>query len=220
MSDSRVPDERAGQATGEVAREFLRNVYDLSTQADTDEYYAEWAGTYDAELTQQGYQTPGRCADALRRFVALDAPVLDIGCGTGLSGTAFASAGFTNLTGTDVNAAMLAIAEAADVYRTTWVTDIDDPFPFPPGTYAAIAAVGVIGVGAAPASLLGAALGALRPGGHLVFSYNDHALTHPGFSGALHDAVASGTAQELLAEHGVHIEGLGSSSTVFVLQRR
>jgi hypothetical protein len=134
--------------------DFLEQVYNLASQDDTDSYYSRWAATYDDELTRQGYRTPSRCADALRDFVALDAPVLDIGCGTGLSGSAFAAVGFTNLTGTDVNAEMLAVADAAGIYRASWVTDLDDPFPFSVGTYAAIAAVGVIGVGAAPASVL------------------------------------------------------------------
>jgi predicted TPR repeat methyltransferase len=216
VSGNSSPDDLAAAGSGA----FLRNVYDLSTQADTDEYYTEWAATYSDELTREGYLTPGRCADALRRFVALDARVLDIGCGTGLSGAAFATVGFTDLSGTDVNAEMLAVAEATGIYGSTWVTDVDDPFPFTRGTYAAIAAVGVIGVGAAPASLLGHALGALQPGGYLVFSYNDHALDTPEYRQALDDAVASGTAEQIFAEHGVHIEGLDSSSTVFVLQRR
>ncbi len=81
VSGDQTPVGHAGKAAGE----FLRNVYDLSTQADTDEYYTEWAATYSAELTQQGYRTPGRCAEALRQFVALDAPVLDIGLDIGPS---------------------------------------------------------------------------------------------------------------------------------------
>jgi predicted TPR repeat methyltransferase len=206
-----------GDPTGRT--EYLRNVYNLATQADTDEYYTQWAASYDDELTRQGYQTPRRCAEALRRFVEPDAAVLDIGCGTGLSGAALASAGLTDLVGTDVNAQMLDVARAAGIYRRTWVTDIDDPFPFPRGAYDAIAAVGVIGVGAAPASLLRLALEALAIGGRLVFSYNDHALAVPEFTDALVDVVSSGLAEQEFAEHGTHIEGLGSMSTVFVLRR-
>ncbi|WP_395152124.1 class I SAM-dependent DNA methyltransferase [Ilumatobacter sp.] len=199
--------------------EYLRNVYDLATQADTDAYYTQWAASYDDELTRQGYQTPRRCADALRRFVASDATVLDIGCGTGLSGAALASAGLTDLVGTDVNAEMLDVARVAGIYRDTWVTDIDDPFPFARGTYNAIAAVGVIGVGAAPASLLRQSLEALAADGRLVFSYNDHALEVPEFTDALTDVISSGLAEQEFAEHGTHIEGLGSMSTVYVLRR-
>jgi predicted TPR repeat methyltransferase len=143
-------------------------VYDLATQADTDAYYTRWAASYDDELTRQGYQTPRRCADALRRLVASDASVLDIGCGTGLSGAALAAAGFTNLAGTDVNAEMLDVARVAGIYRDTWVTDIEDPFPF---------------------------------------------------TDALTDVVSSGLAEQEFTEHGIHIKGLGSMSTVFVLRR-
>lgn len=206
-----------GDRTGE--NEYLRNVYNLATQADTDEYYTKWAASYDDELTRQGYQTPQRCAEALRRFVAPDAAVLDIGCGTGLSGAALASVGLTDLVGTDVNAKMLDVARAAGIYRHTWVTDVDDPFPFARGTYDAIAAVGVIGVGAAPASLLRLSLEALAIGGRMVFSYNDHALEVPEFTGALADVVTSGLAEQEFAEHDTHIAGLGSMSTVFVLRR-
>ena len=206
-----------GHPTG--GSEYLRNVYNLATQADTDAYYTQWADSYDDELTRQGYQTPRRCAEALRRFVAPDAAVLDIGCGTGLSGAALAAAGFTDLAGTDVNTEMLNVARAAGIYRRTWVTDIDDPFPFAGGTYDAIAAVGVIGIGAAPASLLRRSLEALAIGGHMVFSYNDHALELPEFTDALTDAVSSGLAEPEFTEHGTHIEGLGSMSTVFVLRR-
>ena len=199
--------------------EYLRNVYDLATQADTDAYYTQWAASYDDELTRQGYQTPRRCAEALRRFGSPDAAVLDIGCGTGLSGAALAAAGFTDLAGTDVNTEMLNVARAAGIYRHTWVTDIDDPFPFARGTYDAISAVGVIGIGAAPASLLRLSLEALATGGRMVFSYNDHALEVPEFTDALTDVISSGLAEPEFTEHGTHLEGLGSMSTVFVLRR-
>ena len=198
---------------------FLQRVYDLQTQTETDAYYTEWAESYDRELIENGYRTPERCAAALARFVDVDAAILDVGCGTGLSGRAMAETGFTNISGRDVNAAMLEVARATSVYRDLTVTDPADPFPFEPGEYAALAAIGVIGIGAAPASLLGEAVDALAPGGCLVFSYNDHALVDPVFVAALDEAVSSGRAEQVFSEHGPHIEGLGTSATVFVLRR-
>ena len=203
-----------------MADGFLQKAYDLETQADTDAYYSAWAASYDDELIGQGYRTPERCAVALATFVANDAPILDIGCGTGLSGKALAAVGFTNLTGNDVNQEMLALARHAGVYREVSVTDVGDPFPFAPGTYAAISAVGVIGVGAAPLSVLGEALEALAPGGHMVFSFNDHAMEIPEFPAAVAEAAESGLVEQVFAEDGPHIEGLGSRSMVYVLRRR
>ncbi len=203
-----------------MAEDFLRQVYDLETQADTDAYYSAWAASYDEELIREGYRSPQRCAEALAQFVAVDAPVLDIGCGTGLSGRALRAAGFTNVSGHDINADMLAVAQRAGIYQTTAITDLADPFPFEPGTFAAMAAVGVIGVGAAPASVLTDALQALAPGGHVVFSYNDHALEMPEYTGVVSGAIDSGVADEVFCEYGPHFDGLGSSSNVYVLRRR
>lgn len=199
---------------------FLRRVYELESQEETDAYYSTWAATYDAELTAQGYRTPGRCAAALARFVDGTAPILDVGCGTGLSGKALAAEGFINITGHDVNEEMLAHARRTGVYREVGVTDVTDPFPFTPGTYEALAAVGVIGVGAAPLSLLGEALDALAPGGHVVFSFNDHALELPEYPAAVQRASEQGIADEVFSEHGPNIEGLGIGSRVYVLRRR
>lgn len=202
-----------------MAEEYLRRVYDLETQDATNAYYSEWAATYDDEVTRQGYRSPHRCAAALAKLVQPDAPVLDVGCGTGISGAALRAAGFTDISGQDVNAEMLDVAERAGIYRETWVTDLATPFPFEPGTYAAIAAIGVIGVGAAPASLLAETLDALAPGGHLVFSYNDHALEQPEFPRALDDALASHAAAQVFCERGPHFDALGTQSNVYVLRR-
>ncbi len=203
-----------------MAEEYLRSVYDLETQEETDAYYSAWAATYDEEVTRQGYRSPQRCAEALARFVPPDTPVLDIGCGTGLSGTALAAAGFTDISGQDVNAEMLERARATGIYRELRITDPADPFPFEPGEYGAMAAIGVIGVGAAPPSLLPRALAALAPGGHIVFSYNDRVLDLPEYVQVVDDALTSGVAEQLFCERGPHFEGLGSTSDIYVLRRR
>ena len=203
-----------------MTQDFLRSVYDLDNQAATDAYYTAWAATYDEELTRNGYRSPERCAEALTGFVDTATPVLDVGCGTGISGLALAKVGYSDISGQDVNAEMLEHARALMLYRALWVADPEDPFPFDVGTYGAIAAIGVIGVGAAPASLLGQSLAALSPGGHLVFSYNDHALGTREYRDALDDAVTGDLAERVFEERGPHIEGLGTFSTVYVLRRR
>lgn len=202
-----------------MGNDFIQETYDLESQAQIDDYYSAWAASYDAEVARQGYRTPERCAQALAIFTPADQPVLDIGCGTGLSGAALRRAGFSDVSGTDVNPKMLAVAQQRDVYESTWQTDPSAPFPFTVGTYAAITAVGVIGIGAAPPALLTGALHALDPGGHLAFSYNDAALDQPEYATALTTAIASGLAIEVFSERGPHFAELDSYSTVFVLRR-
>ena len=68
---------------------FLKQAYRLKTTDDTLDLYQGWADSYEATLREHGYVTPQRCADALSRHLDnKDSLILDIGCGTGLSGVA------------------------------------------------------------------------------------------------------------------------------------
>lgn len=60
--------------------------------------YDEWASSYDEDIKAQGYATPERAAVTLAEFLDnKDAPIFDIGCGTGLSGEALKMVGFTTI---------------------------------------------------------------------------------------------------------------------------
>ena len=88
-------------------KKFLSEVYDLATPAETRALYDDWSASYDAEITENGYATPRRIAEALAQFADPSAPILDFGCGTGLSGLALKAAGFQTIDGADLSADML-----------------------------------------------------------------------------------------------------------------
>jgi predicted TPR repeat methyltransferase len=200
-------------------KDHLKRVYGLGSQDATNAYYDDWAATYDAELIDAGYVTPERCAVALKRFMPdLSRPILDVGCGTGLSGLAFAKHGFTVIDGADVSAGMLDHARKRGVYRSVVHADADDPFPFAPGSYAALAAVGVVGAGAAPRSVLDEMMTKLTPDGLVVFSFNDHTLVDPDYEDVVERAVESGRFELLFQEHGPHIPKTELEATVFVMR--
>ena len=196
---------------------FLKKIYAAPDQAAKQKIYADWAGSYDAELAQSGYATPRRCAAALHACLPRsDAAILDIGCGTGLSGVAFRLAGFTVIDGSDPSAEMLEQARSKEVYRSLAVSDPDAALP---SGYDAIAAVGVIGAGAAPVSLLDRVVEALSPGGVTVFSFNDHTLSVPEFTDRLAYHLDGGAMVERFREHGDHLPAEGLGSTVYVLEK-
>ncbi|MEM9756227.1 MAG: methyltransferase domain-containing protein [Pseudomonadota bacterium] len=185
---------------------------------ETQKIYADWAGNYDADVTGAGYQTPARLAAALAAATPdRDAPILDYGCGTGLSGAALAAEGFRTLDGTDINAEMLAEAAAKGLYRRTWQSAPGRP-AVTVGDYAAITATGVISLGAAPPETLAALLECLAPGGLLAFSFNDATLADPSYIAAL-DTARSELAEQVSEAFGPHLESKDMSSTVFVLRR-
>lgn len=199
---------------------FFDRAYGTTKQADVQDLYEDWAETYDKDVTENGYQTPARCAAALAAHLSPhDAPIFDFACGTGLSGAALASVGFSVIDGVDISQAMLDIAAKRGVYRTLSAVEPEAEPDFTPGIYAAISAMGALSPGAAPAIYFDHLLSRLSPGGLMVFSYNDHTLTNPDYTDRLDAALANGIARERFREMGVHIEKLGSKSMVCVLEK-
>lgn len=186
--------------------------------ADTIAVYADWAETYDAEVTARGYHTPARIADALNGRISPQTDILDFGCGTGLSGIALQRAGFTTIDGTDITAQMLDRAADLNLYRKLWHGDPDD-LGFDRGAYPVIAAVGVISLGAAPADLLAALMDKLDPGGLLAFSYNDPTLADQSYTIAITQQTETGRAELVFRDHGLHLDDVGMGSDVIILRR-
>ena len=198
----------------------LDSVYDLDGPEATRAFYADWAARYDAELTAAGYASPARCAKALAALVPdREAPILDIGCGTGLSGQALAAEGFATVDGVDFSPEMLAVARSKNVYRTLFEGDAANPLPGAPGDYAHATAVGVFSPGHAPATLIQSALAHLPRGGVLVFTLNDHAARDPSYQAQLREVTDTGWAHLLLREHGPHMPDRELGALVCALRR-
>ena len=180
--------------------------------------YDEWSETYEAENAELGYVTPRRVAEALATALPdRTAPVLDFGCGTGLSGLALREAGFETVDGCDVSDAMLARAREKGVYRDLRRVEPEAPLGgVARGDYAAIVACAVFA--AAPWSAFDAILEALGPDGVFAYSLNDHALADPEAQRAL-ERWAPERATLLFREHGEHVPGIGLGASVIVLRR-
>lgn len=203
-----------------MTQQMLDKAYGLENADKTRTFYDEWAASYDDEISQNGYATPQRCAKALAQFVDdKSAPLLDIGCGTGISGLAMRDVGFTTISGCDFSPQMLDKAREKDVYRELINTNLEEPFPFKPGSYSNVSAIGVLNPGHAPASTLDEIMGLLKTGGHLVFSLNDHALEDPTYEARLNEHLDSGNASLLFREYGPHLPKIDLKSNVYVLEK-
>lgn len=191
---------------------------------DTKALYADWASSYEDDVTAMAYATPDRIARALlAQTPDRSQPVLDFGCGTGLSGEALFRKGFTTLDGTDITPEMLALARTkttsqGNLYRKLWQGTPGD-VAASPGDYNIIVATGVISLGAAPPEMLGVLLAALAPGGLFAFSYNDPTLEDSSYTDALQSVLDNGTAEQVFREHGPHLSEKVTGSDVIVLRR-
>ncbi|WP_146585513.1 class I SAM-dependent DNA methyltransferase [Puniceibacterium confluentis] len=203
-----------------MADTFLDKVYGATPPENVCELYDAWAPSYDAEVTENGYATPARAAKALAQHLASrDVPILDYGCGTGLCGVALQTVGFKVIDGCDISTQMLARATDKAVYRTLDRVDFDAPPDIAPGTYAAITAIGVMGAGAAPISLLDGLMSKLAKGGKLVFSQNDLARKRRGSMARIHEHLDTGSATLLHAKVGPHLPGINLKSTIYILEK-
>lgn len=199
---------------------YLDKVYTARTPDETRALYDAWSKSYESEVAENGYATPGRVAEALAGVVTdKTTPILDFGCGTGLSGLALTLAGFEVIDGMDLSAEMLAEARAKGIYRALTQVSADAPPPIPKGEYPIITATGVIGAGAAPLALFDTLMKALDRGGLFAFSFNDHTLEDPAFEGRLNDWLDPGAARLRFREHGAHLPGQDLNSMVYIVEK-
>ncbi len=203
-----------------MSDKFLKNTYNLNSAQETQEHYQNWAASYDDEVDEHGYVTPDRVAAALWSFIAdAEVPVLDYGCGTGLSGVALSKAGFHVIDGMDPSPNMLKGAAAKGVYRNLIGFDVTIPEPIEAGAYSAITSIGVIGAGAAPPETFDLLMNALPRGGYLAFSFNDHTLADHAYTARLNDWLDMGHARLLFREYGPHLPGMDMKSNVYVVEK-
>lgn len=205
-----------------MANKHLDRVYQASGNAEMRAIYDEWAKEYDDDVVGNGYLTPTRLADALAGVVGdRDAPILDYGCGTGLSGLALKEAGFGTIDGADLSEGMLERARKTDAYRKLQQIDPEHPLDKQVSDYRTYAAVGVISKGAAPASVYDDMLQMMPEGSILAFSLNDLSLEDPEYAPLVPESVTAGKVKVLFEEHGPHLAKYGdnSGSTIYVVER-
>ena len=199
---------------------LLGTAYDLETGEQTLDHYQRWAETYDQEVgVDNGYAQPARCAASLAGVADPCSHVLDVGCGTGLSGVALRDAGFTRLDGCDFSPPMLERAAETGVYRQLFEADLNAGLDIDGDAYDHAVAVGVFSFGHIRPDALREVLRVVRPGGAVVVGVNDHFWEVGELLAELDAIEADGLASVASREHGEHLPGAAIMGWVIVLVR-
>lgn len=171
---------------------------DISRKSDdVAEYYDDWANDYDDTLARWQYEAPERAAALLRTALDPDSIILDAGCGTGLTGKALASAGFTTVDGLDVSRRSLEQAATLGVYRSLDYVDMQKtPLPFEEDSYDGLMCVGVLTYLPDSASILSEFCRIVRPGGTMVLTQRNDILKERAFPSVLKDLERRGVMRE------------------------
>ncbi len=203
-----------------VAKKFLEDVYDISSTEDTQALYEDWAASYDEEISENGYASPERAAHALRASGAdLQAPLLDIGCGTGLSGLFLKQAGFSDIDGSDFTRAMLDQAKKKSIYQNLYLANAAQPFDYIKRPYQNFTAIGMFSPGHADADVMMHIFELMPAGGYFAFSLNDHAIEDPRYLEMISERIFSQSARITWQDYGDHLPKIGLNSMIVVLEK-
>jgi len=145
--------------------------------------FDQYATRFDQALTQRlGYRVPlllRGLFDSVQHSVPTPLDIIDIGCGTGLSGAAFRDLA-THLAGVDLSPAMLAKARDRGFYAELEAGDLVDALRSRPARWHLIVAADVLIYFGDLAPCFAAARAALRPGGSFLFSLEAATAPMPG----------------------------------------
>lgn len=171
----------------------LDRVYASRTDEELAAAYSAWSAGYDAQTAALGYCLPFVIGGWLARHVPRDAgPVLDAGCGTGLSGPYLRALGYDAIDGLDFSAEMLELAARRAAYRKLVQAALGSALPFADASYAAFFSTGVFTEGHAPADSLDELVRIVRPGGHAIFTVRDVVFEAAGFAAKIDALSAAG----------------------------
>ncbi len=158
------------------AEQRLKALFQVGSDQENRTYYDQWAGCYDADLTALSYPAPQQAARMLAGLVDWrDRPVLDAGCGTGLSGQALRNEGFQVMDGLDYSQGMLDQAANKGLYRHLALADLSQPQSLAQAPYAAIVTVGTLTYDFLGVELVDHLMPALEPDGTFVLCTNARA---------------------------------------------
>lgn len=193
-----------GPASSEESTFDLADAYGVETPDDNRELYRRWAETYDDGFAaSHGYVYHLNVAKALAdRSPDWSRVVLDVGCGTGLVGSALAAVGAASLEGVDLSPEMLAKAgeksvEGRPLYQALHPADLTQPIVLTAGSYGSLVSAGLFTHGHLGPEPVPRLVDLLVVGGTGVIGVNSDHYVEAGFEAMAEGMVEAGTIVDL-----------------------
>lgn len=184
-----MPDDPAGPNA------FVSEAYGLNDKESILAFYRKWAREYDDQMRSTGYLSPRDIAALLADHLPdHGAEILDIGCGTGLTGREVVGRGFSIIDGMDISGEMVAVARSRDIYRRLLVGDLNQPLALDDASYDAVVSSGTFTHGHVGPGPLPEIFRILRPGGILACTVHFDLWHSKGFDAAFADLMSRGVA--------------------------
>ncbi|MEM7359134.1 MAG: class I SAM-dependent methyltransferase [Pseudomonadota bacterium] len=164
----------------------VAEVYASTSLDEQESTYDEWAANYEQDLCAMGYRIPMMISAVFARYVPADAgPILDAGCGGGIQAEAIHALGYGPITGIDLSAGMLEIAQGKEIYADLQQAVLGEHLDFPDDQFAALFSTGTITQGHAPPNSFDELIRITQPGAPIVFSLREDEGMDPAYMQAI-----------------------------------
>lgn len=149
----------------------VQGVYAAKNLTEQEAAYDDWAQEYERDLCALGYRIPAFMAAMFALHIPRSiGPILDAGCGSGLQAEPLRLAGYRHITGLDLSAQMLKVAETKEIYDHLVQGTLGARLPFDDDYFAAVLSCGTITQGHAPAHSFDDLIRITKPGGRIIFT--------------------------------------------------
>ncbi len=194
--------------------DFLKGAYELTDVKSAMSFYSDWAGEYDDRMEGVlGYVAPKLMAEYFATAVPnRTTSILDVGCGTGLTGLYLKSHGFQTIDGIDLNSQMLAKSRARGFYRTLIEADITKHIELPTASYDGIISSGTFTLGHVGAEPIPELVRLLKPGAVLGCTIHREIWAQRGFEEQFAQLEASATLTPIERKPGEFFSGFGETA--------
>jgi len=157
--------------------------YSVKTPEDSIKLYKKWAKTFDKDFAlNSNYVSHIKISSFFKKYAKnTDAPILDVGAGTGLVGEYLYKMGHKKIIGIDISPEMLEQARFKGCYSSLVEADVTKKIPLKNNSIGAVVSAGTFTHGHVGPDAFDELLRITKPGGLFVLSINSKVFIKDGF---------------------------------------
>lgn len=191
-----------------ISKKFLTEAYALTDSEGAVQFYKKWATDYDANMQSLAYISPQKLAESLSDTIRMKQPVvLDVGCGTGLTGVELCKKLSCKIDGIDISEEMIEVARSRELYRNLLTGDLNAPLELEDNQFDAAISTGTFTHGHVGPEPLSEIARILKPGGLLACTVHFDLWHQRGFDDAFAKLVNDGSLSCLSLTKGSYYKG-------------
>lgn len=188
--------------------EFISDAYALDNKEGLKAFYRKWATEYDAQMASEDYLSPIGIARSLVKYLPTGKPhVIDIGCGTGLTGLALVEVRPVRLDGLDISPEMINLAMQRGIYQQCMVADLTASLAIESDRYDAAICSGTFTHAHVGPEAVNEIIRILKPGGLFACTVHFKLWQSAGFKNQFDAMIADSGIYELERKSGAYYEG-------------